>query len=95
MFLVSERGMMHESETISVEERLEQIERTKEDGRISASTEALEVLEAISRGAADRLWSVRYEVDGDLRRDHERQVWTDAEGVAYELPAKVPSRGRH
>jgi hypothetical protein len=87
--------MMHESETMSIEERLEQIERTTEDGRISASTEALEVLEAISRGAADRLWSVRYEVDGGLRWDHERQVWTDAKGFAYEPPAKVPSRGGH
>jgi hypothetical protein len=87
--------MMHESETIFVEERLEQIERTTEDGRISASTEALEVLEAISRGAADRLWSVRYEVDGDLRWDHERQVWAGAEGFAYEPLAKVPSRGEH
>jgi hypothetical protein len=90
--------MMHESETISVEERLEQIERTTEDGRISASTEALEVPEAISRGAADRLWSVRHEVDGDLRYlrwDHERQVWAGAEGFVYEPPAKVPSRGGH
>jgi hypothetical protein len=87
--------MMHESETMSIEERLEQIERTTEDGRISASTEALEVLEAISRGAADRLWSVRHEVDGGLRCDHERQVWTDTEGFVYEPPAKVPSRGGH
>jgi hypothetical protein len=88
--------MMHESETMSIEERLEQIERTTEDGRISASTEALEVLEAISRGAADRLWSVRHEVDGDLRWDHERQVWAGgSEGFAYEPPAKVPSRGEH
>jgi hypothetical protein len=87
--------MMHKSETMSVGERPEQIERTTEDGRISASTEALEVLEAISRGAADRLWSVRYGVDGDLRWDHERQVWTDAEGFAYEPPAKVPSGGGH
>ena len=86
---------MHESETISVEERLEQIEHTKEDGRISTSTETLEVLEAISRGAADRFWSVRHEVDGDLRWDHDRQVWARAEGFAYEPLAKVPSRGRH
>ena len=85
---------MHESETISVEERLEQIEHTKEDGRISASTEALEVLEAISRGAADRLWSVRHEVDGDLRRDHERQVWAGAEGFAYEPPGQSAKQRR-
>jgi hypothetical protein len=43
-----------------------------------------EVIAAISRGAADRAWCTRWEVDYGLRWDHERQVWTAADGFAYD-----------
>ena len=54
-----------------LEERLEYIERTKEDGHISASMEALEVLEAISRALqiGSGLYAMRSMVisDGTMR----------------------------
>jgi hypothetical protein len=42
------------------------------------------VLAAISKGAADKVWSMRYEIDDHLRWDHERQVWTGEDGYAYD-----------
>jgi hypothetical protein len=42
------------------------------------------ILEAIAQGAADRRWSVRWEIDGDLRWDNERQVWVGEDGFAYD-----------
>jgi hypothetical protein len=41
-------------------------------------------LEAIARGAADRAWSVRREIDGGLRWDADRQVWVGEDGFAYD-----------
>lgn len=49
-----------------------------------------EVVRAICQGAADRAWSVRYEVDYGLRWEAEKQVWTARDGHAYEPPAKLP-----
>jgi hypothetical protein len=43
-----------------------------------------EVITAISRGAADSAWCSRWDVDHGLRWDHERQVWTAADGFAYD-----------
>jgi hypothetical protein len=43
-----------------------------------------EVKDAIAKGAADKAWSTCWEVDYGLRWDHERQVWTDSEGFAYD-----------
>jgi hypothetical protein len=45
-----------------------------------------EVITAISRGAADRAWCTRWEVDRGLRWDHERRVWTAEDNFAYSLP---------
>jgi hypothetical protein len=45
-----------------------------------------EVISAISRGAADRVWSMRWETDYGLRWDHERQVWVAEDNFAYALP---------
>jgi hypothetical protein len=42
------------------------------------------ILEAIARGAADKAWSVRWEIDGGLRWDDERQVWVGEDGFAYD-----------
>ena len=42
------------------------------------------ILEAIAGGAADRAWSVRWEIDGGLWWDHERQVWVAEDGFAYD-----------
>jgi hypothetical protein len=42
------------------------------------------VIQAISRGAADRAWSMRYEVDGGLTWNPDREVWTATDGYAYD-----------
>jgi hypothetical protein len=42
------------------------------------------VIQAISRGAADRAWSMRYEVDYGLRWDDKRQAWAATDGYAYD-----------
>jgi hypothetical protein len=42
-----------------------------------------DVLRVISDGAADKVWSMRYEIDDNLRWDHERQVWAGGDGFAY------------
>jgi hypothetical protein len=42
-----------------------------------------EVLEAIARGSADKVWSVRWEIDGGLWWDAKRQVWVGEDGFAY------------
>jgi hypothetical protein len=43
-----------------------------------------EVLEAIARGSAEKAWSVRWEIDGGLRWDADRQVWVGEDGFAYD-----------
>lgn len=43
-----------------------------------------EVISAISRGAADKAWCTRWEIDDSLRWDAERQVWTAEDGFAFE-----------
>ena len=43
-----------------------------------------EVIAAISRGAADRAWCTRWEIDDSLRWDHKRQAWVAKDGFAYE-----------
>jgi hypothetical protein len=42
------------------------------------------ILEAIAQGSTDRAWSVRWEIDGDLRWDDECQVWVGEDGFAYD-----------
>jgi hypothetical protein len=49
-----------------------------------------EVKEAHAKGAADRALCTRFETDYGLRWDHKRQVWTAADGFAYEPPARTP-----
>ena len=43
-----------------------------------------EVLDAIARGATEKMWSVQWQLDYGLRWDHERQVWTGEDGFAYD-----------
>jgi len=43
-----------------------------------------EVIAAISRGAADKAWCSRWEVDHGLRWDHKRQVWIAEDGFAFD-----------
>jgi hypothetical protein len=47
-----------------------------------------EVISAISRGAAYRLWCTRWEVDRGLMWDNKRRVWVAADGFAY-APSEV------
>ena len=42
------------------------------------------VKQVIARGATEKMWSTRFEVDYGLRWDHERQVWTAEDGFAYD-----------
>ena len=43
-----------------------------------------EVIETIARGATDRAWSTRWELDYGLRWDHRRECWVDGHGIAYD-----------
>jgi hypothetical protein len=51
-----------------------------------------EIIAAMSRGAADRAWCTRWEVDDTLRWDNERRVWVAADGFAYALPEARTTR---
>jgi len=51
-----------------------------------------EVIAAISKGAADRAWSTRWEVDRGLRWDHTRRVWVAEDDFAYALPEARTTR---
>ena len=52
-----------------------------------------QVLDAIARGASERMWSTRWEIDYGLRWDAKRQVWAGADGFQYEPPTRVGARG--
>jgi hypothetical protein len=43
-----------------------------------------EVISAISRGAADKAWCSRWEVDRGLRWDHAREVWVSEDGFSFD-----------
>jgi hypothetical protein len=51
-----------------------------------------EVIAAISKGAADKAWCTKWDVDDGLRWDNERQVWVAADGFAYALPEARTTR---
>ncbi len=42
------------------------------------------VLGVVSKGAADMIWSTRFETDYGLKWDHARRVWTASDGFAYD-----------
>jgi hypothetical protein len=42
-----------------------------------------EVLEAIAKGAAEKMWSTYWEAS-ELKWDYQREVWVDAAGHAYD-----------
>jgi hypothetical protein len=42
-----------------------------------------EVIEAISRGAAEKRWTSHWHVDDGLRWDDEREAWVAGDGFAY------------
>jgi hypothetical protein len=42
-----------------------------------------EVLEAIGKGAAEKMWSTYWEVS-ELAWDHMRECWVDGDGIAYD-----------
>jgi len=50
------------------------------------------VKEVIARGAAEKMWSTRFEVDYGLRWNHERQVWAAQDGFAYASGATSEAR---
>ncbi len=47
------------------------------------------VRQVIARGAAELMWSTRYEVDYGLRWDPDREVWAATDGFAYAPPERV------
>ena len=51
-----------------------------------------EVIAAISKGAADKAWCTRWEVDRGLRWDSDHQVWIAADGFTYALPDERTTR---
>ena len=44
-----------------------------------------EVIQVISRGAAEKRWSTHWHVDDGLMWDSERQVWVASDGFAYSV----------
>jgi hypothetical protein len=60
------------------------LESPPEDAPYDHRERVGEVLETIARGSADKAWSVRWEIDGDLRWDADRQVWVGGDGYAYD-----------
>ena len=54
------------------------------------------ILDAIAKGAKEKMWCTRWEVDYGLRWDHRRQVWIAADGFAYDTPRglALPSEAR-
>ena len=52
-----------------------------------------EVEEVIARGAADKVWTTRFEIDYGLKWDARRQVWTGGDGFQYEPPTRAGARG--
>jgi hypothetical protein len=53
------------------------------------------LISAIARGAADRRWCTRWEVDHGLRWDKECQVWVARDGFAYAWPEERTTREVH
>ena len=51
-----------------------------------------EVISAISRGAAEKAWCTRWEIDDSLRWDPDRQVWAAQDGFAYASGATSEAR---
>ena len=49
-----------------------------------------EVIEAIARGAAEKIWSTRWEVS-ELAWDHRRECWVDGDGHAYDGSKRSPT----
>jgi len=45
---------------------------------------AEEILDAIARGAAEKMWSTRWELDYGLQWDHRREVWIGGDGHHYD-----------
>jgi hypothetical protein len=43
-----------------------------------------QVLDAIARGASQRMWSTCWELDYGLRWDHNRECWVDGDGHRYD-----------
>jgi hypothetical protein len=43
-----------------------------------------EVLNAIARGGAERMWSTRWELDYGVRWDAKRECWVDGDGHRYD-----------
>jgi hypothetical protein len=42
-----------------------------------------EVIQAISRGAAEKRWTIHWHVDDGLRWNDEREAWVAGDGFAY------------
>jgi hypothetical protein len=54
-----------------------------ETGERDQRERANEVIGAIARGAAEKMWSTRWEV-AELAWDHMRECWVDSDGHAYD-----------
>jgi hypothetical protein len=64
------------------------LESTHESADSDMRERTEQVLDAIARGASQRMWSTRWELDYGLRWDHEREVWTAGDGFAYAVPER-------
>jgi hypothetical protein len=54
------------------------------DGRGVHHQRVENVMDAIARGATEKAWSTYWEVDYGLVWNHEREVWVDGDGHAYD-----------
>jgi hypothetical protein len=78
------------------------LESSKQDASYDHHQRVEAVLDAIAKGAKEKMWSTRWELGYGLRWDHKRQVWTAQDGFSYEPPESDnraagvgrPGRGR-
>ena len=60
------------------------LESSPEDADYVYHQRVEEVLEAIAKGAKEKMWSTYWEVDYGLTWDHSRECWVDGDGHRYD-----------
>jgi hypothetical protein len=60
------------------------LESSRQDASHDHHQRVEAVLEAVAKGAAEKMWSTSWEVDYGLTWDHSRKCWLDGGGHAYD-----------
>ena len=70
------------------------LESSPEDADYVFHERVREVKEAIAKGAAEKMWSTRFEMDFGLKWDHRRECWVGTDGHHYDGSGFSVVRGR-